>query len=198
MSVYAPFKSLLGLDLDDSQSYYTAGGTKGARPCIIIDTPRRGAKNYQVLLMASFAKSEEADVPAPFKKFLISIPTSRRHVEGDVEHIHTTPEWENSPQYLILISMKCPRSRLVDRWSSRKVDSSKQSFDFYVDKLALAALRRLVEQKYEYWDKEGQYEHSRDEYLKQLEELKEEQTKLFLDKSQNSGNTWFGKRSIRS
>uniref|UniRef100_A0A0W0G0S7 Uncharacterized protein n=1 Tax=Moniliophthora roreri TaxID=221103 RepID=A0A0W0G0S7_MONRR len=197
MSIYTPFKTLLGVKLKDSESYYTAGGTKGARPCIIIDT-RKMRAIYMVLLMASFDKSEEADVPQPFKQFLTPIPTSYRPIKGNMEHIHTTPEWESAPQYLVLIPVPCPKSRLMERWSSHKVDSSKGKFDFYLDDLALATLRRLAFQKRQYWEEKGKYELTREEYLKQLDKLKEEQTKSFWAKSQKTRSQFTGfKRSIR-
>ncbi|EEB95503.1 hypothetical protein MPER_05517 [Moniliophthora perniciosa FA553] len=113
--------------------------------------------------MATFDKAEEEDVPAPFKRFLIPIATSRRPIKGNAQHIHTTPEWENAPQYLVLIPVKCPMDRLGDRWTSHKADSSKRKFEFYLDHLAMVTLK---------------------EYLEQLNKLKEGQAQLTRAKSQ--------------
>ncbi|EEB89962.1 hypothetical protein MPER_11890 [Moniliophthora perniciosa FA553] len=170
MSVYTPFRTLVGVQPKDSESYYTAGGSKGARPCIIIDTPKRKPV-YVVLLMASFDKSEEEDVPAPFKRFLIPIATSRRPIKGNAQHIHTTPEWENVPQYLVLIAVgMSPRICLGGRWSSRKVERAKQKFDFYVDAFALEKFKapRFYRNGRPWEFNRARMKYSRTEYLEPL------------------------------
>ncbi|EEB95333.1 hypothetical protein MPER_05709 [Moniliophthora perniciosa FA553] len=134
--------------------------------------------------MASFDKSEEKDVPAPFKRFLIPVATSHGPIKGNAQHIHTTPEWENAPQYLVLIPVKCPKSRLGDRWTSRKADSSKRKFGFYIDNHAVETLRDLWLEKQKYWQEIGKHEHTRAEYLEQLDKLKEGQAQLTRAKSQ--------------
>uniref|UniRef100_A0A0W0G1I0 Uncharacterized protein n=1 Tax=Moniliophthora roreri TaxID=221103 RepID=A0A0W0G1I0_MONRR len=103
-------------------------------------------------------------------------------VEGNMDHIHATPEWENPPQYSNLIPVPCPKTEVRDD-------------------LALVNLERLVEWKHEYWGRKGKYELTRKEYLEQLNKLKEEQTKAFqaLNQSQRARSKFSGsKHSIIS
>ncbi|KAK7030872.1 hypothetical protein VNI00_013982 [Paramarasmius palmivorus] len=156
MSVYTPFKTLLGIPRD-SKSFYTGSSTKGARPCIVIKMPGKADHTCKIVILASFSKSEEDKVPSAFKDFLIPIPTVSRHVNGGIDHVHTSPEWESSPQYLVVISTSCHINDLQERWHSHIADGeSKQKFAFYLDALALAMLRSIVRKRLEHWNTTGE------------------------------------------
>ncbi|KAK7031211.1 hypothetical protein VNI00_013627 [Paramarasmius palmivorus] len=190
ISVYTPFKTLLDIPVSDTESFYTASGRKGARPCIITHISKSG-NVYSIVIMASFSRSEQDNVPPAFKDFLIPIPTARRHVQGGVEHIHTTPEWESAPQYLVPIQVQCQKRHLQKRWQSHEVDSTSQrQFDFYLEELARATLNGIIRKRLLHWNAKGKNELTREEYLERLEKVKEayaESLKTSTNVSHNSG-----------
>ncbi|KAK7031224.1 hypothetical protein VNI00_013640 [Paramarasmius palmivorus] len=137
--------------------------------------------------MASFCKSEEDKVPAAFKDFLIPIPTSRWPVGGDTEHVHTTPEWERAPQYLIVIPVPCHKDKLRERWYSHRVDGASQKrFAFSLSRIAFAKLEEIIERRLGHWNDKGQYEMTREEYLRRLEKVKEDRAKTLRDSTNSA------------
>ncbi|KAK7032315.1 hypothetical protein VNI00_013274 [Paramarasmius palmivorus] len=185
MSVYTPFKRLLGVRVKESESFYTASESKGARPGVVVALPR-GDNIYTIAIMASFNKSEQDKVPDAFKDFLIPVPTTRWHVDPGVDHVHTTPEWESAPQYLILIPVKCHKDRLLGRWKSYRVDNkSQQHFEFYVHEAACKTLEDIIQKRLIHWDTVGRHQLTREEFLKRLEKVKEDRVKT-LKESTNS------------
>ncbi|KAK7030870.1 hypothetical protein VNI00_013980 [Paramarasmius palmivorus] len=189
MSVYAPFKSLVGVKVRwDSQSFYSASEKKGARPCIIVHVPKN-QNIYTIMILASFDKSEAENVPPAFKEFLIPIPTSIGHAIGNIDHVHTTPEWERAPQYLVVIPVPCPKTVLQGRWQSHKVDAiSNHKFGFYLDPTALAYLNGIMQKKLAHWNTKGKYALSREEYLNRLAQVKEAYAKTLRESATASKN----------
>lgn len=126
---------------------------KPPRPSVVLNpTPLTGATDgTHTMLMATYTSTHQfRDLPLVLKHFCVPVSPHCEICE-DVEHLHTTPEWQGVHSWMIVHPFYSPGA-VVGGWEWKNAGGKRQKgHSFKVDRQELARLFETSKRKYEEW-----------------------------------------------
>lgn len=95
------------------------GKSGKVRPCVIAQEATFESDN-EVYLMGTFGGKKHASLAPELARFAALLYTGEDHHTGEnsFEHVHTSPQWQKSPSWIVTIPLK--RQHRRKRWASGK------------------------------------------------------------------------------
>lgn len=179
-SVHAPIDQLFAVPSAHSTAVMSTsslglrprGDDKNPRPGVVLSIPQRTAKDSngtKVRLMAGFINIYKLDdLPPVLQQFCM--PVSPHYEIGmNVEHLHTTPEWQKDHAWLILPPYVSSRA-VQGRWRWRDANGKRpEGCSFEVDNDTLSQLENIYVRRFKEWSEKCSEEGYREERHKEYQ-----------------------------
>ena len=155
--ILSPYQQARSLASGGSPSQTRGRGSKGPRPCVVLTNPgnprqAKGSKPTKTMLLATFSGIHKFDnLPRVLQHFCMPV-SPHSEIGADVEHLHTTPEWQRDHAWLILrpfYSSGAVSGRW--RWQDKNGKRPKEC-SFRLDGAVLSQVEDICRRRFQEWN----------------------------------------------